>query len=78
MERSFPGALVRVVALVLIAALSGRFAAATAPADEGDDPVDEVRRIQAEMWARLSPEDRAPHQRMHEACAGLMTERTER
>jgi tRNA A37 N6-isopentenylltransferase MiaA len=34
--------------------------------------------MHAEMWARLSPEDRARHQRMHEACAGLMTERTER
>jgi hypothetical protein len=34
--------------------------------------------MHAEMWARLSPEDRARHQRMHEACGGLMVERTER
>ena len=30
-----------------------------------------------EMCARLSPEDRARHERMHEACRGLMTERRE-
>ncbi len=33
--------------------------------------------MHAEMWAQLSPEDRARHERMHEACGGLMTERRE-
>lgn len=34
--------------------------------------------MHAEMSARLSPEDRARHERLHEACIGLMSERRER
>jgi hypothetical protein len=38
----------------------------------------EMGEMHAEMSARLSPEDRPHHERIHEACSGLMTERTER
>lgn len=38
----------------------------------------EMGEMHAEMSARLSPEDRPHHERIHEACGGLMTERTER
>lgn len=34
--------------------------------------------MHAEMSGRLSTEDRPHHERIHEACSGLMTERTER
>ncbi|HWC11053.1 MAG TPA: hypothetical protein VG455_07515 [Acidimicrobiales bacterium] len=43
----------------------------------GHDPA-EVDRMHAEMSSRLSPEDRAVHERMHEACSGLMSERSQR
>lgn len=38
----------------------------------------EMDQMHAEMSARLSPENRARHERMHEACRGLLTERRER
>jgi hypothetical protein len=33
--------------------------------------------MHADMSVRLSPEDRVRHERMHEACSGLITERRE-
>lgn len=89
MERSYTRARLLVAAVALIAASGATTPSANpgGPVDEvrqmhathggmGMHPdAAEMDQMHAEMSARLSPEDRARHERIHEARRDLMTER---